>query len=59
MIVATIIRFILTKTKPHTFRIPKNQSISITPTDARSLNFNFSVGLSKLSSLQRRVGKSW
>ena len=48
----------LPNTKPHIFRISKNQNISSTP--SRCLNFSFSIqGLFNLNWLQRSVGKSW
>ena len=51
------IRAIFKNTKPHIFRIPKNQNITNTP--SKCSDFSLSVkGLSNLNCLKERVGKS-
>ena len=51
------LRLIFTDTKPHIFKIPKNQNILNTP--SRCLNFNSSIeSLSNLNCLQGKVRKS-
>ena len=57
MILDKSIRYILKKTTPLIFRIPKNISNLNTP--SRCFNFSFSIeGHSNLNCLQRMVGKS-
>ena len=48
------IRFIFINTKPHIFRIPKNQNILNTPSRCVSLNFSIE-GLFNLNCLQGNV----